>query len=315
MSKSTELRWSPSGHSVSDDHDRPGVAGKTNDPTLRYVSWGADALEPGRDLAPSAPVAPASRGQAALAGTRKTLDVGLAIPQIAASEPERSCAAALSLEDWRTEPNSGQWSSNRLLETPGVSGAADAVGSLQPAPWFEERRGFTTPESPLDVRLLAPDSRASDGPFGGRYLGRLAHLDLPDEISPGSGLILPQNHGTPPPETRIAARATLPAATKLGNPIGKRVDDRSAPASWTLSRMVRQPTFEPFLEGCRQAGDSRPAAALSLDRGLDHGPRSAGRNPSSWLEPPIEESPNFEPSARRALAAICERAKATQPGG
>ena len=209
----------------------------------------------------------------------------------------------------------GQRSYNRLLEAPGVSGAADAVGSLQPAPWFEECRGFTTPESPLDVRLLAPDSRASDGPFGGRYLGRLAHLDLPDEISPGSGLILPQNHGTPPPETRIAARATLPAATKLGNPIGKRVDDRSAPASWTLSRMVRQPTFEPFLEGCRQAGDCRPAAALSLDRGLDHGPRSAGRNPSSWLEPPIEESPNFQPSARRALAAIRERAKATQPDG
>jgi hypothetical protein len=24
--------------------------------------------------------------------------------------------------------------------------------------------------------------------------------------------------------------------------------------------MVRQPTVEPFLEGCRQAGDSRPAA-------------------------------------------------------
>lgn len=116
-------------------------------------------------------------------GHSETLDIG-AIPQIAASEPERSCAAALSLEDWRTEPNSGQWSSNRLLETPGVSGAADAVGSLQPAPWFEERRGFTTPESPLDVRLLAPDSRASDGPFGGRYLGRLSHLDLPDEISP-----------------------------------------------------------------------------------------------------------------------------------
>ena len=74
-------------------------------------------------------MAPASRGQAALAGTRKTLDVGLAIPQIAASEPERSCAAALSLEDWRTEPNSGQWSPNRLLEAR-VSGAADAVGSL-----------------------------------------------------------------------------------------------------------------------------------------------------------------------------------------
>jgi len=93
---------------------------------------------------------------------------------------------------------------------------------FNPAPWFEGYRGFMTPESPLDVRLLAPDSRASDGPFGGRYLGRLAHLDLPDEISPGSGLILPQNHGTPPPEARIAARATLPVATRLGNPIGKR---------------------------------------------------------------------------------------------
>lgn len=116
---------------------------------------------------------PASRGQAALAGIRKTLDVGLAIPQIAASEPERPCAAALSLEDWRTERNSGQRSYDRLLEAPGVSDAADAVGSLQ---------------------------RASDGPFGGRYLGRLAHLDLPDEISPGTGLILPQNHGTPQPD-------------------------------------------------------------------------------------------------------------------
>jgi hypothetical protein len=50
-------------------------------------------------------------------------------------------------------------------------------------------------------------------------------------------LILPQNHGTPPPEARIAARATLPAATRLGNPIGKRVNDRSAPASWTVSRI------------------------------------------------------------------------------
>ena len=166
---------------------------------------------------------PASRGQAALAGIRKTLDVGLAIPQIAASEPERPCAAALSLEDWRTERNSGQRSYDRLLEAPGVSDAADAVGSLQ---------------------------RASDGPFGGRYLGRLAHLDLPDEISPGTGLILPQNHGTPPPEARIAATA-----------------------------------------------------------------RSAGWNSSSLLEPAIEEDPNFQPSARRALAAIRERAKATQPGG
>jgi len=35
MSKSTELRWWPSGHSVWDDHERPGVAGKTHDPTLR----------------------------------------------------------------------------------------------------------------------------------------------------------------------------------------------------------------------------------------------------------------------------------------
>ena len=33
------------------------------------------------------------------------------------------------------------------------------------------------------------------------------------------------------------------------------------------------------------------------------------------MEPAIEESPNFQPSARRALAAIRERAKATQPGG
>jgi hypothetical protein len=95
--------------------------------------------------------------------------------------------------------------------------------------------------------------RASDGPFGGRYLGRLAHLDLPDEISPGTGLILPQNHQTPPPEARIAARATLPVATRLGNSIGKRVNDRSAPASWTVSRMVRRPMLEPFLQGCRQS--------------------------------------------------------------
>lgn len=150
---------------------------------------------------------------------------------------------------------------------------ADAVGSLRPAPWFEGCRGFTTPESPLDARLLAPDSRASEGPFGGRYPGRLAHLDLPDEISPGTGLILPQNHGTPPPEARIGARATLPVATRLGNPIGKRVNDRSAPASWTDSRMVRQPTVEPFLEGCRQAGDSRPAAPF--------------RSTAAWIMGPI----------------------------
>lgn len=150
---------------------------------------------------------------------------------------------------------------------------ADAVGSLRPAPWFEGCRGFTTPESPLDARLLAPDSRASEGPFGGRYPGRLAHLDLPDEISPGTGLILPQNHGTPPPEARIGARATLPVATRLGNPIGKRVNDRSAPASWTVSRMVRQPTVEPFLEGSRQAGHSRPAAPF--------------RSTAAWIMGPI----------------------------
>jgi hypothetical protein len=86
-------------------------------------------------------------------------------------------------------------------------------------------------------------------------------------------LILPQNHGTPPPEARIGARATLPVATRLGNPIGKRVNDRSAPASWTVSRMVRQPTVEPFLEGCRQAGDSRPAAPF--------------RSTAAWIMGPI----------------------------
>jgi hypothetical protein len=118
MSKSTELRWSPFGIAYRMIMTGPGLRVKPNGRTLRYVSWDAGALKPGRDLAPSAPMAPASRGQAALAGTRKTLDVGLAIPQIAASEPERSWAAALSLDDWRTESNSGQWSSNRLLEAP-----------------------------------------------------------------------------------------------------------------------------------------------------------------------------------------------------
>jgi hypothetical protein len=132
-------------------------------------------------------MAPAPRGQAALAGTRKTLDVGLAIPQIAASEPERSYAAALSLEDWRTERNSGQRSSKRPA----------FLAQPMPSDRFNRRHGLKgavasrPPESPLDVRVLAPDSRASDGPFGGRYLGRVAHLDLPDEISPGTGLILP----------------------------------------------------------------------------------------------------------------------------
>ena len=50
------------------------------------------------------------------------------------------------------------------------------------------------------------------------------------------------------------------------------LNDRAAPASGTVSRMVRQPTLAPFPESCRQVGDSRPAAALSLERGLDHGP-------------------------------------------
>jgi hypothetical protein len=77
-------------------------------------------------------------------------------------------------------------------------------------------------------------------------------------------LILPQDHGTPPPEARIGARAALPVATRLGNPIGKRVNDRSAPVSWTVSRMVRQANRRTISgrlssKGCRQAGDSRPA--------------------------------------------------------
>ena len=107
-------------------------------------------------------MAPASRGQAALAGNQKTLDVGLAIPQFAASDPERSCAAALSL-DWRTERNSGQRSYNRLLEAPGVSDAADAVGSLQPASWFEGCRGFITPRAPwMSVSSRLTPGRQTD---------------------------------------------------------------------------------------------------------------------------------------------------------
>src|SRR6516164_6400133 len=160
-------------HSVSDDHDRPGVAGKTNGPTLRCVSWDADAVKPGRDLAPS------RRWRRHLEGRRLLRALGKRWMSAwrSRSSPRATPngrAAALSL-DWRTERNSGQRSYNRLLEAPGVSKAADAVGSLQPAPWFEGCRGFMTPESPLDVRLLAPDSRASDGPFGRRSLGRLAH--------------------------------------------------------------------------------------------------------------------------------------------
>jgi len=95
-------------------------------------------------------MAPASRGQAALAGTRKTLDVGLAIPQIAASEPERSWAAALSLEDWRTESNSGQWSSNRLLEAPAF------LAQPIPSDRFNRRHGLKGAAASRPPRATQP---------------------------------------------------------------------------------------------------------------------------------------------------------------
>jgi len=141
----------------------------------------------------------------------------ITVHHVATRSPELFFAAALSLLDLQSDPIVRQSLLAHLLECPDF-----LIQLIRPDRFNRERlveicRGLMKIDPLLDVRLarLTPHRYEGAGPLDPETVVHL--LDLLNEISPGSRLVIMLSHLTHYPDQRIAAKATLLMGRRLRN--------------------------------------------------------------------------------------------------
>lgn len=139
------------------------------------------------------------------------------VHHVAAGSPELFFAAALSLLDLQLDPLVRQGLLTHLLECPDF-----LIQLIRPDRFSRERlveicRRLMKIDPLLDVRLarLTPHRFEGAGPLDPEAVVHL--LDVLNEISPGSRLVVKLSHLTHYPDQRIAAKATLLMGRRLRN--------------------------------------------------------------------------------------------------
>jgi hypothetical protein len=144
-------------------------------------------------------------------------DLATRVGSLAAHSPGLFFAAALSLLGSTTDPGARRRIYNSVADCPEFWSELLAAGRFSRSELLEVGQYLMTIEGLMDVRLvrLFPGRTMSDSKLSQEAV--LRALDLLDQLSPGSRLILLVNHLTQHANQRIASKATILVGRRLRN--------------------------------------------------------------------------------------------------
>ena len=148
---------------------------------------------------------------------RKTRDADVSFFETAASVPELLCPAAMSVLESDIEPSLRRWVYTQLIERAECLRQLIEPGHFTRQQLVDISRHLMTIDNFFDVKLAAmlPKPHSDQTHLEPACLLRI--LDVLDEISPGSRLILSLNHLTHHPDHHVASKAALVVGRRLQN--------------------------------------------------------------------------------------------------
>ena len=257
--------------------------------------------------------------RATVAERRKSRDADTSFFETAANVPELLCPAAVTvLESDDMEPSLRRWLYTQLLERPECVQQIVTPGHFTREQLLAVCRHLMTIDNYFDVRLagLLPRAYSDHSHLDSQTLIRV--LDVLDEISPGSRLILSLNHLTHHPDQHVSSKATLLVGRRLQNRAW--VARQMASADARVRASVIEGLWDIRTESSREIlkaalGDEHNRvvgnALVGLHRLGDPGvvaqarqmiedPRPPFRWTAAWVMGKIGD-PEFETSLQRAL--------------